>query len=175
MFKLFKESSNNFKKITYIALCAMLVALSVVFKAVTINLTSDLKVGFSTIFSGINGFLCGPLLAGVGGAIADILGFIVNPSGPYFPAFTLNELLIGLIYGIFFYQKEVSLPRTIAARATHTILINLILTPIWLNILYGSALFAIPRIIKNLILFPFDVALLYAGLKASKNIIKRIK
>ena len=125
---------------------------------------------------GISGFVVGPFLSGLGGVIADTLGYIVNPTGPYFPGFAINELITGLIYGFMFYkQKEIKLPRVIIARLLHTILINLLLTPIWLNILYGSTFFAIPRIIKNIVLFPIDVFILYSALKVANQIFKRIK
>ncbi len=173
---LWKESYKEIKKVRSIALCALLIALNVAAKALNIQVTQDLKIGFSGVFMGLSGLLVGPFLSGLGGIIADTLGYIVNPTGPYFPGFAINELVIGLIYGFMFYkQKEIKLSRVIIARLLHTILINILLTPIWLNILYGTTFFAIPRLIKNIVLFPVDVFILYTVLNIGQKIFKRIK
>lgn len=173
---LWKESTKEVKKVPSIALCALLVALNVAAKSLNIIVTQDLKIGFSGVFMGVSGLVVGPFLSAIGGVIGDLLGFIVNPTGPYFPGFTFNELVIGLLYGFMFYkQKEIKLSRVIIARLLHTVLINIILTPIWLNILYGTSFFAIPRLIKNIVLFPVDVFILYSALKVGLQITKRIK
>ena len=106
--------------------------------------------------------------------IADTLKYILRPDGPYFPGFALNEFLIGIIYGCFFYQKKITLLRVIIARACITIFINLILTSLWLNMLYQSPLFTMLRLIKNIVMFPVDVALLYAALKGAQRVHKTI-
>ena len=103
----------------------------------------------------------GPVTAAVVGAGADIVAFFVKPNGFFFPGFTINAALSGFIYGVFLYKKQVTLKRVALAALTSTVVINLILTPIWLNMMYGTALFAVPRIIKNAIQYPINVALCY--------------
>lgn len=110
------------------------------------------------------------MLTGFAGIIADTLKYIARPDTLYFPGFALNEFLIGMIYGCFFYKKELSFLRVLAARLCITVFINLFLTSLWLNILYQSQLFTLLRIFKNVIMFPIDVALLYFALKATKRI-----
>ena len=78
-----------------------------------------------------------------------------------------------MIYGAFFYKKKITLPRVIAARACITVLINLILTSLWLNIMYQSPLFTMVRLVKNIVLFPVDVAVLYFLLKAGEKILPK--
>ena len=150
--------------------CAMLTTLNVVAGTFFIPLSPTLRIGFSSIFAGVSGMIYGPVLTGFAGIIADTLKYIARPDGPYFPGFALNEFLIGMIYGCFFYKKELSFLRVLAARLCITVFINLFLTSLWLNILYQSQLFTLLRIFKNVIMFPIDVALLYFALKATKRI-----
>ena len=55
-----------------------------------------------------------------------------------------------------------------------TVFINLILTSLWLNMMYQSPLFTMVRLIKNVVMFPVDVALLYAALKGAERVRKAV-
>lgn len=121
--------------------------------------------------------LIGPLLTGTVGAIADILKYIIRPDGPFFPGFTINEFLTGVIYGFFFYKlSEVSLKRCILARLTIVLFMNMFLTPLWLYILYGDSFWALvsTRIIKNIVMFPIDVMLLYMVMQITSRALKQM-
>ena len=165
-----KDSALEIKSVKSLCGCAMLTALHVVISSVRIVISNLLEISFSYLAVGVCAMMYGPLLTGLAVVIADLLNYIVRPSGPFFPGFTINAFVSAFIYGCFLYKKEVTLPRTILCRLTVVIVINLILTPIWLNILYGNALFAMPRIIKNIVMFPIDTALLYITLKTASRI-----
>ena len=141
------------KKVKSICGCAMLTALNVSVGALYIPISPTLRIGFSSVFAGVSGMVYGPMLTGFAGVIADTLKYMIRPDGPYFPGFAINEFLTGFIYGCFFYKKKITLPRVIIARAVITIFINLILTSLWLNILYQSPLFTMIRLIKNIVMF----------------------
>lgn len=174
--KLFSSSAKEFKSTKAICGVAMLTALNVVAGTfLNIQVTPMLRIGFSNVFTAMSAMLFGPLLSGCAGVIADTLKFLIRPDGPYFPGFAINEFLIGLIYGIFFYKKEVSITRSTIARLIITILINLTLTSIWLNILYNNPVFTTVRLFKNIIAFPFDVAILHFALKAGQRVAKKIQ
>ena len=165
-----KESKQEFFNVKSLVGVSLLTALNVAAGAFEIQLTPLLKIGFASVFAGASGMFFGPLPTAFACVIADHLKFLINPGGPYFIGFPINELLIGFIYGCFFYKQKVTLKRTIAARLTVTVLINLILTPLWLNIMYQNPLFTTVRIVKNILMFPFDVAILHVVLKATEKI-----
>lgn len=169
---LIKDSAKELRRVASITGCAMFTALNVAIGALFIPITPTLRIGFSSIFAGVSGMIYGPVITGVAGVIADTLKFMIRPDGPYFPGFALNEFLTGMIYGCFFYKKRITLPRVILARFCITLFINLILTSLWLNMLYQSPLFTTIRLIKNIVMFPIDVALLYVALKAAQRIKK---
>lgn len=169
---LFKNSAKEIRKVSSITGCAMFTALDILLRAVRIDFSAILSIGFSSLAVAVSGLFYGPLLTGLAGIIADTLGYILHPNGPYFPGFAISAFLTGVIYGCFFYKKEISIKRVILARLCITVIINLILTPIWLNMMYGNPIFALPRIIKNIVMFPLDAWLLYMVLKVATRIKK---
>jgi len=89
---------------------------------------------------------------------------VVNPTGPFFPGFTISGFYGGLIYGMVLYKKPLSIKRVIAANTLVTILVNLLLNTYWLTLLYGNAYMALlpARIVKQVIMLPIEVILFYA-------------
>ncbi len=171
MFVRLKHSAKEFKKPVSLAGAALLIAVNAAINQFSIFLTPTLKIGFSFLAVALSGLLFGPLLTGVAGAAADIVKYLLYPNGPFFPGFTLNEFLIGVIYGLFLYKKKVTLPRVFLAVLTNMLLINFILNPLWLSMLYGKAFIVLlaERIVKNVILLPINTALLYFLAKAIQD------
>ena len=146
---------------------AMLAALHLVLNQFTFAVSQFLEIGFTFLATASAAYLYGPWLAGLMGIAADTLGYFLRPNGTYFPGWTLNEFLLGFLYGCWLYKKPVTLWRTFAACLSAVLLINLCLTPLWLHLVYGNA-FVITglRLVKNLIKLPIDTLLLYTLLKA---------
>lgn len=174
-----KTCSDEFKNVTSICVASMMMALNTLlgyFKIILIP--KVLIISFSSLAVASCAMFCGPLLTGTVGAIADILKYIIRPDGPFFPGFTINEFLTGFIYGYFFYRRtQISWKRCAAARLLVVLLINLFLTPLWLYILYGNAFWAMvsARILKNVIMFPIDVILLYMVTQITAKAMKQVK
>ncbi|MCM3740255.1 folate family ECF transporter S component [Oceanobacillus luteolus] len=157
------HTKNPTKMLTF---TAALVGINLVLNQFTLSLGPLLEIGFAFLPIAVLAYLYGPINAGIASAVADIIGFVLRPAGFFFPGFTFNALLIGIIFGWFFYKKEITLTRVAIANLVVTILITLILTPIWLNIMFGSPLFAAPRMVKAVLLYPIEVGLLYGLLKS---------
>lgn len=171
-----KDSAKEIRNVRSISGCAMLTALHVVISSFKIAVSNILVISFGFLATGICAMQYGPVLCGISGIVGDLLTYLIRPdTGAYFPGFTFNAFLGAFIYGCFLYKKEVTLTRTILCRFTVVIVINLILTPIWLHIMYGNALIAGIRIIKNIAMFPIDTALLYFTLKTASRLQKTIK
>lgn len=166
-----KLSANRRGNIVTLAACGMLLGLEVVLGMFTLNVSPLLKIGFSFLPVAAAGMLFGPAAGGTVGALGDIVSYLIQPTGPYFPGFTLNGFISGFLYGVFFYRRPVRLSRTALAKLAVTVLINLLLTPLWLSVLYSKAFFAVltARIVANLIQLPVNIALLFALLKAMEK------
>lgn len=145
----------------------MLLALKMVLSMFTINVSSLLKISFAYLPIAVAGLLFGPVVGGVVGAVGDVVGYFVQPTGPYFPGFTLNAFLSGFLYGLVLYRKPVGLMRTFTAKVLVTLLVSLLLNPFWLSVLYGKAFLVVvsTRIVTNLAMLPIDTAILFTLLK----------
>lgn len=162
-----KYSAGELKSVITISVTGMLVAVGIVLSFFTLPISNVLHIGFSFLPLAVSGMLYGPVIGGITGVITDVLEYFIRPDGPFFPGFTLNALLSGAIYGFFLYRKPVTVKRVIAVSALITVLINLLLNPLWLSILYGNAYIVLltGRLLKNLIMFPVNTALLASVLK----------
>ena len=173
-----EKAAKELKNIRSITGASIFMAMGPVLALCTIQINQFLQIGFTSLTHALTGYFYGPVVAMVAGGLADIIKYIIKPTGPFFPGFTLNEMLVGLIYGVFFYNRKVTLSKTITARIIVTVGINLTLTPLWLAIMYGNAYkFMVPtRLIKNLVMVPIDILILHTLLKfceKNKNRIKR--
>ena len=151
---------------------AMLLAISVIFGFFKIPLSQVSEIRLQFLPVAVEGMLFGPLYGGILGGLSDILCYIVRPTGAFFPGFTLSAILQGVIYGLIL-KKDQGLVRILIAQGLDTVLVSLILNPLWLMILYGNGFieFFTARIIKVLIMFPINVVLLAVVIAPSRRFI----
>lgn len=196
--KMFKNSALELKSIRCITVTAMLIALNLVLKSVTIYLSEDLKLTFSYLALAAIGMLFGPSVSFIAGIVTDILGMLIAQTmGAFNPLFTIVEASGAMIYGIFLYgMKYVKIDfknfrffelikqvwRIIAAKFAVVIVCNIILNPLAMIIAeYWTWEVAIgvkipTRLIKYAIQTPVDCVLmilvLYPVLLAYKTVFK---
>ncbi|KEI01054.1 folate family ECF transporter S component [Clostridium botulinum] len=151
------------KKINVMVYMAFMVTLEIICTRFLAIETPIIRIGFGFIPVAMAGMMFGPLLAGIVGVVSDILGMIIFPKGAYFPGFTLSAFVGAVIYGFFFYRKNVSLKRVILAVGIITLFVNLTMNTIWLTIITGKAakILLIPRSIKEATMFPIHIVLIY--------------
>lgn len=163
----FKESMDNFRKVKVLAAAAMLVALTVILSFLVIYFGSSTKVSFAFVPMAAGSMLFGPVVGGAVGALSDIIGYIIKPVGPYMPFFTITCALTGLIYGVFLFNRKITLGKIIIAQLIVSVFLNLFLDTYWLTLLYGDAFMAmLPlRALKCVLFFPVQVFLMYVMAK----------
>ena len=162
-----KSSADELKSVSTVSVAGMLVAISIVLSFLRVVISSVLEISFAFLPLAAGGLLYGPVVGGIMGILSDVLGYFIRPNGPFFPGFTLNALISGILYGLFLYKKPVTLKRVIIVSALITILINLLLNSLWLSMMYGKAFVVLltARIVKNVVMFPINTALLMVLLK----------
>ncbi|HEX3016692.1 MAG TPA: folate family ECF transporter S component [Caproicibacter sp.] len=167
IFNSIRLSAQDFGNIRTIAACGMLLALNVVLVFFRLNISSILRISFSYLAIAAAGMLFGPIAGGVVGAAGDLISYFIQPTGPYFPGFTLNAFLSGFIYGLVLYRKPVKLARVFSAKVLLTVLIGFVLNPLWLSMMYGKGFLVVvaTRITANLIMLPIETVMLLALLK----------
>jgi len=168
-----KKGLFSFFNTKSMAYMSMLIALYACLSVLTIYINQVLRFNFTFVPVALASILFGPLAGGITGALGDILGWVVTHPGPYFPGLTISGFVAGVIYGIFFYKKEITIRRVIFAAITMVIVVELLLNALWLSILYGNAFFVLlgERLIKIVILVPLQSLVLYY----MKFLIKRLK
>ena len=88
-----------------ITLMAMLIAIEIVLSRFCSIQAWNVKIGFAFIAPVTAAILMGPAQAAVVAGVADVLGTLMFPIGPYFPGFTLNSCLNGLVWGLFLHKQ----------------------------------------------------------------------
>ncbi len=141
---------------------AFLIAISVVLTRFCSINTPIFRIGFGFLPCAFMGIMFGPIWAGVGYAAADVLGMVIFPTGAYFPGFTVTAFITGVIYGIFYHNREVTLRSSILPNLIISIVLNLGLDTLWLMILMGQGFLALlpARILKSAVMFVIQVSLI---------------
>lgn len=184
-FAKFKKSALELKSLRCLCVTAILIALDLALKSVTVNLPFA-KISFAFLAMAAIGMLFGPVVAFLAGGITDILGLLIAQSiGAFNPLFTLVEMTGGLIYGMFLYGFTVIKPdlsggkafvksigsnwgsflRIVLAKFTVIVICNLIMNTSF-QVITG---YIAPDVLKvklwervctNFIKMPFDVILM---------------
>ena len=144
----FKRSAAELKNLRTLCVTAMLVALDLVLKSVTINVTKDMKITFAFVALASIGMLFGPVVSLLAGTVTDVVGFfIAKQSGAFNPMFTAVEAIGAMIYGMVLYNLRFSdaealggkfvskndvkqILRIVLAKVAVVVVCNLILTPL---------------------------------------------
>lgn len=165
---LFTSSSRELKQIRTVTVCAMLAAVSIVLGAFTIYLTDTVRIGFSGTPTMLASYLFGPVAGSFLYGAVDILKYMMRPVGGFMPGLTMVVMLKGLIYGCAFYKKPLNLWRVLAAHLVVAVVCNLFLNTLCLSMLYGKGFLAllVPRIMRNIIMWPIDSIIFYNVAKA---------
>ena len=103
IYNTFKSAKKELYKVSSLVGSAMLIALDLLLNSFRIVVSNLLEISFSFVALAVCAMQYGPILGMLVGAITDVLGHFLRSSGAFFPGFTINAILSGLIYGCFFY------------------------------------------------------------------------
>lgn len=160
---LYAQSSQEIRQARTIAACAMLAAVAIVLGYFSIELGNFLKIGFSSIPNRLVDYLFGPVVGAYFGGLLDILKYIIKPTGTFFPGFTFDAMLAGLICGSILYRRKLTFWRVALAKFLVLLICNVFFNTLWISILYGKAFMVLlpARLLKNLVMWPVDSVILY--------------
>ena len=182
-----KYSRLNTKTLTT---SAVLIALGVVLSFLRIPLSALTEITLTGLPIAAGSCLFGPWIGFLIGVLIDLCGYFIRPTGPFFPGFTLSSGLVGLIYGLFLFQKwwERKVPspgllrsgtkglviRILLGHLAKTVLISLLLNCFWLSVFYGLPFKAVflGSLPKEAINFPIETFLIYVIIKGIRLYMK---
>ncbi len=171
------NSLKEFQKLRNVVFCGMMAAVAIILGYIaTIRIGQFIRIGFSGLPNQVIDYLFGPAVGAIFGAALDIIKWFLQPSGDFFPGFTISAALGGIIYGFAFYKKNITVPRVLIAQLIVKIFVNIGLNSLWLKMLYDQAIIALlpGRILSNSIMLPIDTFITYVMLKAVDRTIKNV-
>lgn len=141
---------------------ALIIAIRVVLKQAFIPVGEHLSIYFGFMFAAVGGSVYGPVMALIVGTITDLLGFVVAPTGAFNPLYTLVEVLSTFLYALILYRQKITFGHIFLAKLSVNVLANMGLQSWVMSVVYGKAfyVYVVPRIIKNIVLLPFEVIIL---------------
>lgn len=170
------ESARIIKKPQTLAVCAMLIAVNVVLGQFTLPISDSVRIGFGFVTVPIVSMLYGPLVGCVMGMLQDIISFMIKPTGGLIIALTLNAGMTGIVYAAFFYKRKLTFVKVLAAQIVVVCVINIALNSIALAPVVGGGMVGIlpARLIKNIIMLPVQIMIMYLMLKTVELKIKGV-
>ncbi len=168
-----KDAASQLFDVRILCAAAILIAMRVALKSVWIPVGPELNITIGFFVHALGASIFGPVVAIVPAAISDTLGCILFPQGTYFFPFIFVEIAGSLIFALFLWRAKLSATRIILSRFAVVAVCNFILNPsimiwyyAWLNNGGTYAFITMPRVIKNLALFPAEALLLVIFLGA---------
>jgi len=154
-----------------IILSGLLLAILIILSRFISIKTPILVISFSFIPIMMSAILLGPKYSCIIAALGDLIGALLFPFGAYFVGFTIFQAVVGLIYGLFLYNKtegEFYTGKSLLIRLilSSMIVLGIIELPcmsLMLHFLYGNAFLVIlsGRIVAKLVLFPIQIIVIY--------------
>ena len=161
-----KQAFSEFKNTRVLIFAALMVALRVIFKAVSITIGMDLRINTAFLINAFGAMVFGPVVAAASAAVTDTLGCLLFPTGTYFFPFIFIEIAGSVIFALFLYRTNITPMRVILSRFCIDFFVNIVLnTPIMMlyyQMIMGRyyAPFDMMRIVKNLVMFPIESVIL---------------
>ncbi len=174
----FKESTKKMKQVRVLSLGGMLTALQVLSSTFLHFYPSEtVKISFSFVFIAIAAYLCGPVISMTVAGLGDFLTWVIHPHGALNPGITLSMMIMGLLFGLFYYNEKISWKRVIAVSLAETVIVELLMKSYFLKLFYALPYFAVvvSRLLGQTIMLVVMVALTPPILKICDPIKNRLK
>lgn len=176
-----RDAAAELKDVKMLVFAALIVALRVALKTVIrIPLGPNLDITPAFLANALGAMVYGPVVGAIGALISDVLGVLLRGDTYFFP-YALTEVASSMIFAMFFYRQKITPVRAIFSRFTICLCVNILLqTPI--DMLFNYVMFGrtamvltLPRILKNLFMFPIESVVLTVFLSAIQPITYRMK
>ena len=175
-----RDAAAELKDTKMLVFAALMIAIRVALKLVAIPLAPNLKINTAILANALGAMVFGPVVATVSAIVSDFLGVLITGE-PYFLPMVLLEIGGSLIFALFLYRARVTPTRVILSRFTICLVINIFLQTPLMMLYYkfmmggSSYVLTVPKIIKNLFMFPIESVVLTIFLAFMQPILYRMK
>ena len=176
-----RDAVAELKDTKMLVFAALIVALRVALKTIIrIPLGPSLDITPAFMANALGAMVYGPVVGALGAIVSDVLGVLLR-GDTYFLPYVLTEISGTVIFALFFYRQKITPTRVILSRFCICLFVNILLqTPIdmlfqYVTYGYNNVVITIPRIFKNLFMFPLESVVLTVFLSAIQPITYRMK
>ena len=176
-----RDAAAELKDTKMLVFAALIIALRVALKTlVKIPLAPNLDITPAFLANALGAMVYGPVVGALGAIISDVLGVLLR-GDTYFLPYVLTEIAGSVIFALFFYRQAITPTRVILSRFSICLFVNILLqTPIdilYQVVMYGksSYVLTLPRIFKNLFMFPIESVVLTLFLRVIQPFTFRMK
>lgn len=172
-----RDATSQLKNTRMWVLAALITAIRIALKSVRIPIMENLFITVGFLPNALGSMIYGPVLGLLAGFVSDTIGALLFPAGAYFPPFALVEMMGSFLFALFLWRAPLRVPRVALSKLAVNVVCNLLMTPLFLAWMQGSAaqLTALPRIAKNVLMFPLEAALLALLLDAMLPVLRRMR
>jgi len=176
-----RDAAMELKDTKMLVFAALIIALRVALKTlVKIPLAPNLDITPAFLANALGAMVYGPVVGGLAAIISDVLGVLLR-GDTYFLPYVLTEIAGSVIFAMFFYRQKITPTRVILSRFCICLFVNILLqTPIdilFQKVMYGksSYVLTLPRIFKNLYMFPIESVVLTVFLRVMQPLTTRMR
>ena len=175
-----RDAAAELKDTKMLVFAALMIAIRVALKLVAIPLAPNLKINTAFLANALGAMVFGPVVAAVSAIVSDFLGVLIT-GDVYFLPMVLLEISGSVLFALFLYRARVTPTRVILSRFFICLLVNVFLqTPLMMlyyQMMMGgsSYVLTVPKIIKNLFMFPIESVVLTIFLAFMQPILYRMK
>ena len=176
------DAAAELKDTKMIVIAALMIALRVATKGLSVPIAPSLDLfNLASFINALSAMIIGPVLAIPAALVSDFLGVMIWDGGNYFLPYALQEIASSLIWALLLYRQKVTTTRVVIGRFSICLFVNIILgTPIHMLYqlyMYGANnyVLTLPRIFKNLFMFPIESVVMTLFLSVLIPITYRMK
>lgn len=175
-----RDAAAELRDTKMLVFAALMIAIRVALKLVAIPLAPNLKINTAFLANALGAMVFGPVVAALSAIVSDFLGVLIT-GDVYFLPMVLLEIGGSVIFALFLYRARITPTRVILSRFFICLLINTFLqTPLMMlyyKMMMGGApyVLTVPKIIKNLFMFPIESVVLTVFLAFMQPILYRMK
>ena len=176
-----RDALAELKDTKMLVFAAMIVVMRVALKTIIrIPLGPSLDITPAFMANALGAMVYGPVVGAIGAIVSDVLGVVLR-GDTYFLPYVLTEISGTVIFALFFYRQKITPTKVILSRFSICLFVNILLqTPIdmlFQYVMYGynNVVLTLPRIFKNLFMFPLESVALAVFLTAIQPITYRMK
>ena len=134
------------------------------------------KLTWGFLARSVCAMVCGPVLGLAFGFVEDILGFVLQPTGDFFPGYTLSTMAGVLVYALFFFRRRITVLNLFLANLVVNVAVNALMGSVWSTMVRGGVYWGwfLPSLGTNLLTLLPKTLVLYVLFQALLPILQRM-